>query len=97
MTDCSPSTGHGWSEITPTELGRRTRRWLNEVHHFLQGKSTSRPSPDVLCDWVHFCYTLELYSEAAALLAYVGQDEVDPGAYKRAKRVAEVSHSKLSR
>jgi len=82
--------------ITQTELGRRTRRWLDEVHAFLRGKGASTPSSEVLCDWIHLCYTVELHREAAALLPYVHEDEVEPAIYKRAKRVAEVCRSKLA-
>nr|MBC8254351.1 hypothetical protein [Ardenticatenia bacterium] len=78
------------------ELGRRTRRWLDEVHAFLSGKGASTPSSEVLCDWIHFCYTVELYREAAALLPYVNEGEVAPAICKRAKRIAEVCRSKLA-
>jgi len=81
--------------ITPTELGRRTRRWLDEVHAFLSGRNASSPSSQVLCDWIHLCYVLELYREAAALLPYVREDEVDAAIYRRAKRVAEACRGKL--
>lgn len=83
------------TEITQMELGRRTRRWLDDVHTFLNGRSASPLSSEVLCDWMHFCYILELHREAAALLAYVREDEVEPNVYRRVKRIAEVSRSKL--
>ena len=82
------------TQITQTELGRRARRWLDGVHAFLQGKEAS-PSSEVLCDWIHFCYTLKLYREAAALLPYVREDEVDPAVYKRASRVAQTCRGRL--
>jgi len=80
--------------ITQTELGRRARRRLDEIQAFLRGETASLPPGEVLCDWIHFCYTLELYSEAAALLAYVREDDVDPVTYKRAKRVADLCRTK---
>lgn len=82
--------------ITQTELGRRARRRLDEIHAFLRGQATSSPSAEVLCDWIHFCYALELYREAAALLPYVREDEVDPAICKRAKRIADVCRGKLA-
>lgn len=84
------------TEITQTELGRRTRRWLDGVHTFLNGKNASPPSSEVICDWIHFCYALELHREAAALLVFVRESEVDPSIYKRAKRIADVCRSKLA-
>lgn len=84
------------TDVSQAEIGRRGRRRLDEVHAFLLGKSTPSPSSEVLCDWIHFCYALELQREPAALLPYVGEDEVDPAIYKRAKRVAQVCRSKLA-
>ena len=84
------------TEITQTELGRRARRRMDEIHAFLSGKNVSTPSAEVLCDWIHFCYTLDLFREAAALLPYIREDEVDAAIYRRAKRIAEVCRSKLA-
>jgi hypothetical protein len=84
------------TQITQTELGRRTRRWLDEVHAFLSGTNAKPPSSETLCDWIQFCYALELHREAAALLPFVQEDDVDPGSYKRARRVAEVCRSKVT-
>jgi hypothetical protein len=84
------------TDVTAAELGRRARRRLDEIHAFLQGKNTSSPSAEVVCDWIHFCYALDLYREAAGLLPYIRGDEVDPAIYKRARRVAEVCRSKLT-
>ena len=85
------------TRITQTELGRRTRRWLDEVHAFLQGRSTNQPSSEVLCNWICFCYTLELHREATALLVYVHEDELDSAIYRQAKRIVEVSRSRATR
>jgi hypothetical protein len=85
----------GVTEITQTELGRRTRRWLDDVHAFLTGENANSPSSETLCDWIHFCYNLELYREAAVLFSYIHQDEVDAVIYKRARRIADVSRTKF--
>ncbi len=84
------------SDVTAAELGRPAKRRLDEVHAFLHGRKTSTPSAETLCDWIQFCYALELYREASALLPYVREDEVDVATYKRAKRVTEVCRSKLA-
>jgi hypothetical protein len=83
------------TQITQTELGRRTRRWLDDVHAFLSGKNVGSPSPEVLCDWIRFCYALKLYREAVALSCHVNDSEVEPNTYRRIKRIAEVSRGKL--
>jgi hypothetical protein len=83
------------TDVGPTELGRRCRKRLDEIHAFLCGKNSSSPSSEMLCDWIQFCYALELYREVAALLPYVCEEETDPVTYRRAKRVTEVSCTKL--
>ncbi len=83
------------TEINQTELGRRARRKLDDIHAFLAGRNNASPKSEVLCDWIHFCYELELHREAASLLPYVREDEVDPGFYRRAKKWAEASRVKL--
>lgn len=82
------------SEVTHTELGRRARRHLDVIHGLLQGQNVGSPSAEAVCDWIHFCYAMELYREAAALLPYVHEEEVDPAVYRRAKRIAEVCRNK---
>lgn len=83
------------TDVTQTELGRRAQRRLDEVHAFLRGQMATSPAGQVLCDWIHFCYGLDLYKEAAALLPYVHESEVDPAIYKQAKRVADACRSRL--
>jgi len=61
---------------------------------FLHGKTPSPPPAETLCDWIHFCYALDLYREAAALWNYVREDEVDPAIYRRAKRIADLCRNK---
>ncbi len=82
--------------VSQTELGRRTRQRLDEIHSFLQGKNASTPSSEVLCDWLHFCYDLELYREAITLFTYIQENEVESGTYRRVKRIAEVSRRRLA-
>ncbi|MBL7065881.1 MAG: hypothetical protein ISS49_17025 [Anaerolineae bacterium] len=84
------------TDVTPAELGRRARRRLDEIHAFLHGQTATSPSSEVLCDWIQFCYALELYREASALLRYVREDEVDTNTYRRTTRMAEVSRGKLT-
>ena len=83
------------TDVSPSELGQRARRRVDEIHAFLHGQIASIPAAEVLCDWIQFCYALELYREASALLHYVREDEVDTKTYTQAKRIAQVSHSRL--
>ncbi len=61
----------------------------------LQGRGNDAPKSEELCDWIHFCYTLDLYREAAALWQYVHQDEVNAWQYERTKKVAPVCRAKI--
>ena len=83
------------TQISQAELGRRTRRWLDDVHAFLSGKNATHPSSEVICDWIQFCYALELHREAAALLPYVDESAIEASTYRRARRIAEVSRGNL--
>lgn len=62
---------------------------LDRIHAFLQGRA-NRPSDDVLCDWVHLCYTVELYEEGAHLFNLINSAAVQPWLYERARRQAKV-------
>ena len=81
--------------MTQAELGERAQHKVDRIWAFLQGKSSLRPKSDVICGWIDFCYELELYREAASLLQYILEDEVDPAIYRRTKRVADASRVKL--
>lgn len=67
---------------------RRARSNLEQmvsaIHKLLQGTLPSRPTDEVLCDWVHLCSTLELYVEACHLFAYISPAAVDPVLYQQA-------------
>lgn len=83
------------TEVKQAELGQRACRKLDEIHAFLRGQHNAPPRSDVICDWIHFCYELELHREAASLWRYVREDEADSGYYRRAKKWAEASRARL--
>ena len=64
-------------------------RCVDEIHAFLHGQATNAPSAEVLCEWIQFCYALDLCHETSALLPYVRQGEVDPAIYKQARRISD--------
>jgi hypothetical protein len=83
------------TQVSQTELGRRAQRKVDEIHSFLSGRHSAIPRSEIICDWIYFCYELELYREAASLLQYVRDDEIDSNVYRRAKRCADASRVKL--
>jgi hypothetical protein len=62
---------------------------LAHIRTFLQGRS-SRPSDVVLCDWVQFCYTFELFDEGYELFKLIVPSEVNDWLYGRTKKLAQV-------
>lgn len=64
---------------------------LEQIRHFLQGRAV-RPSDEVLCDWVQFCYTLELFAEGYELFRLIDPSAVNDWLYQRTKRLARVCH-----
>ena len=76
--------------LSDKELVAAVRKPVRRIQDFLQGHGNDAPKSEELCDWIHFCYTLTLYQEGAALWQYVRQDEVNPWQYERAKKLAAV-------
>jgi hypothetical protein len=62
---------------------------LAQIRTFLQGRS-SRPSDEVLCDWVQFCYTFELFAEGYELFNLIVPAAVNDWLYGRTKKLAQV-------
>jgi hypothetical protein len=67
---------------------------MAEIKEFLRGRSL-RPTEEVLCDWVQFCYSFHLYSEAHQLFDLVDRRAVNDWAYQRASKMADVSRMKV--
>ncbi len=57
---------------------------------FLLGRSDQRPSDEKLCDWVHLCYTLELYATARDLFRLINPAEVHPWYFERTRKLARI-------
>lgn len=64
-------------------------RQINHIREYLRGR-VARPSEEVLCEWVYFCYTFELFKEAVELFNLINPEAVDTWPYERAKRIARV-------
>lgn len=69
-------------------------RELKTIRSYLVGSSSLQPDGEKLCDWVHFCYTLELYAEGRDLFALVNPAEVHPWYFERTKRIARLCEFK---
>lgn len=80
--------------LTDSSLKERAGKPVRRIHAFLQGRGNDAPKSEEVCDWIHFCYALELYREAVALWQYVNQDDVHSWQYERTKKVAAVCRTR---
>lgn len=62
---------------------------INHIHEYLNGRS-NRPSDELLCEWVHFCYKFQLFREGVQLFELIDPSAVEAWPYDRAKRLAKV-------
>lgn len=69
---------------------------IARVRAFLRGRG-DRPSDERLCDWVHFCYTFELYAEGRDLFGLVDPASVNPWYYERTRRLAAICAMRTAR
>jgi len=83
------------TSITQAELGSRAMRELERIHSYLRGRHTEQPDARRICLWIEFCYALELHREAASLLPYVDETQVDPAIYEQVRRLGTASKAKL--
>ncbi|MHC4616932.1 MAG: winged helix-turn-helix domain-containing protein [Planctomycetota bacterium] len=83
------------TQITQTDLGRRARAYLDEVHTFLNGQQASTPSAEQLANWILFCYALSLYREASSLFSFIQEQDIDPAIFRWVKRVSALCRTKL--
>ncbi len=71
-------------------------RHIDQIQAFLQGRA-NRPTDDILCDWVQFCYIFELFKEGDELFKLIDQSAVEPWLYERAKRRAKICRMRAKR
>jgi hypothetical protein len=85
------------SDVSEREIGRRAWQQVHTIHTFLQGRSEQMPTSETLCDWIHYCYTLELHREVVALWKMVQQESVNPWQYERTQKMVRASQVRLGR
>jgi hypothetical protein len=66
------------------------------IRDFVNGSKT-RPSDEKLCDWVHFCYTFELFGEGQRIFALIDPSQVHPWYYERTRRLARICELRMVR
>jgi restriction endonuclease Mrr len=84
--------------ITPIDskkLAATVLEHVRRIQNFLQGRGNDKPSSEELCDWIHFCYILELYREGNALWQFVHKDEVNAWQWERIRKVVAVCRARV--
>jgi|GEM_PF-5818097 len=77
-----------------TSLQSVLARQVETIRAYLQGRGTSHPDSEKLCDWVQFCYMFGLYKEGRDLLSFISPSEVHPWYYDRTKKLARLCELK---
>ncbi len=62
---------------------------ITQIREYLRGRAAP-PSDELLCEWVHFCYSFQLFQEGAEIFNLINPADVDSWPYERAKRLARV-------
>lgn len=76
------------SDVSDRDLAAAARLQLRQIHDYLAGRNSQMPSSEQLCDWIHFCYQLNLRREAVALFTMVNGDDVNGWYFERTRRIA---------
>jgi hypothetical protein len=66
---------------------------IDKIRGVLEG-TQKLPDDEVLCDWVHFCYTFAMYTEGKDMFSLVSGNEVNTWYYERTKKIAKVCEQK---
>jgi hypothetical protein len=72
----------------------RVDRILSDIQHFLSGRVT-RPSDEQICEWMQFCYSIELYMEVTELFNTITQDAIESDIYRRVQRLARAARLRV--
>jgi hypothetical protein len=72
-------------------------REIRSIRAYLYGDRSLSPSDQMLCRWIQFCYTFELFTEGAALFKLVRGDTVDPWLYERTQKLARACELRIDR
>jgi hypothetical protein len=69
---------------------RKLRQEIQTIRDYLHGVSALQPSNELLCDWVHFCYMFEFFTEGALLYPFISSEDVNPWYFERTRKLARL-------
>lgn len=71
--------------------------YVKQIHFFLDGRSSNRPSDEQICDWIQFCYVVGLFDEGNRLFELIDQGNLDnEWLYKRTKKISRICRIKIN-
>jgi hypothetical protein len=91
--DQEPTAGVKRTASAPDNEARRLEllsAQVAEIRAFLFGRTDNRPSDEKLCDWIYFCYTFELYTEARDLFPLIDPAQVNAWYFERTRKLAKI-------
>jgi hypothetical protein len=91
QVNINDKNGHRTSEkIDTSPLYKILDHEVAVIQAYIQGSHSWERSSEQLCDWINFCYKLELYTEGKDLFYFVSKSEVNPWYYERTRKIAKV-------
>lgn len=75
--------------LSDDKILRSVHKHEREIKAFLNGKLPGDTGYEQICQWIHFCYLLEMYWEGKELFKMLSEDEIPEGLYNWAKKLAE--------
>ncbi|GFP28139.1 hypothetical protein HKBW3S42_00420 [Candidatus Hakubella thermalkaliphila] len=81
--------------LSDDKILRSVHKHEREIKAFLNGKLPGDTGYEQICQWIHFCYLLEMYWEGKELFKMLSEDEIPEGPYNWAKKLAEACELKV--
>jgi hypothetical protein len=85
------------TEVTTPELLQAVRREISRIQDYLLEQGRQAPKPEVIANWIVFCYQLELYREGAALIQHIGPDQIGEDLYHHLHKIAQACGRHIKR
>lgn len=76
------------TRVNIQQLTRLVRREVDCIQDFLLERTKQAPKPEVIANWIVFCYELELYREGASLFKCIGSDQIGEALYSYLGKIA---------
>jgi len=76
------------TKVSNQQLLREARREVDQIQDFLLDRSKQAPAPELITNWIVFCYQVGLYREGVALFKQIGPDQIGQALYEHVGKIA---------